>query len=131
MASKTVSPSFKIFDAISVSGTNAVTSSVSNILYRDAVAMQFKWTGNPQGTVDVQGSVDYAPQLTQAGGAPDAPNSGTWTSLSFSTTPTVAGSSSLLINMTQLSFSNIRAVYTNSSGSGTLTGYVVAKSYGT
>lgn len=130
MASKSVSPSYKIYDAVPISTTTSVTSSASNILYRDAVAMQFKWTGNPQGTVDVQGSLDYGPQLTQAGGNPDAPNAGTWTSLTFSTTPTVSGSSSLLINMSNLSFSHIRAVYTNSSGSGTLTGYIVAKSFG-
>lgn len=130
MASKSVSPSYKIFDAVSISGTNAVTSSVSNILYRDSVGLQFNWTGNPTGTVDVQGSIDFSPGLTQNGGRPDVPNAGTWTSITLSPSPSVSGSSSILIDMNNLSFSNIRAVYTNTSGSGTLTGWIVSKSLG-
>lgn len=126
---KEITPVNKIFVNASMSGTIAATSLISNIAYKDSVAYQYVWTGTPSGTFDVQGSVDYNPGQPQSNGAF---NAGTWTSLVFSPIPqaTGSGSSNVLINMNQLAFNYIKTVYTNSTGSGVLTGSLVAKSLG-
>lgn len=130
MASKSVTPPYQVINSASVSGTSVIVSSVTNILYRDSVALQFEWTGNPVGAIDIQGSVNYSPGLIQSGGVKETANAGVWTSLTLSPPATVIGSSTILINMNQLSFSFIRSVYTNSTGSGVLSGWVCGKSLG-
>ncbi len=124
---KEVTPVNKIFNSASMSATLVVTSLISNISYKDSVSLQYKWTGNPTGAFDVQGSVDYNPGQPQSNGTY---NSGTWTSITLSPAPIATGSSSVLIDMNQLSFPYIKTVYTNTSGSGLLTGYLFAKSLG-
>jgi hypothetical protein len=130
VASKSVTPPFQVIGSLSVSGTNAYVSSVTNILYRDSISLQYHWTGNPQGSIDVQGSVNYSPGIPQAAGVKETANAGTWTSITLSPSATVSGSSSILINMNQLAFPFIRTVYTNSSGSGILSAWVSGKSLG-
>lgn len=129
--SKTVSIPFQIFNANAVSGTTAVTSSVTNILYRDSVACQFSWTGTPQGSFDIQGSIDYGQGNPQSTGQNQAAFTGTWTSLVFSPALTIgSGTTNILVNMNQLSFTSLRTVYTNSTSSGAITGWTCAKSLG-
>lgn len=127
---KNVALPFRIFNLIPISGTTQVTSSVSTIQYHDSVALQFSWTGLPQGSFDVQGSIDYNQGFPQSAGQS---NTGTWTSIPLSPAATITGSggaSNILVNMNQLAFSSLRTVYTNSTSSGVLTGWLTAKSLG-
>lgn len=131
MPSKSVSHPFQIFNAVPVSGTTQVVSSVTNVLYRDSVALQFTYSGNVTGNFDVQGSIDDGQGQPQSTGLDQTQNTGTWTSLVLSPAATISsGSTNILVNANQLSFSALRTVYTNSSGSGTITGWTCAKSLG-
>lgn len=128
MPSKQVSEVFQIFTANSMSGTATITSSVSSIKFRDSLALQFNWTGNPVGTFNLQGSLDYNPGLPQTDGTA---NAGTWNTVTLSPTATIgSGQSTYLINAFDLGFPFVRAQYTNTSSQGAVTGYIFSKSYG-
>ena len=133
MAVKNVSPPFQFFSSLAITGTSVESiSSASSILYKDNIGLQFAFTGNAQGQLDVQLSNDYNPGFPESAGSL---NSGTWTSLtqtSPNTLPAVIGSgtSNVFINLTQINASFMRTVWTNSSGSGTISGVFVAKSLG-
>lgn len=124
---KNVALPFKTINSVAVSQTSQVISSVSTIAYVDNVGLQMTWAGNPQGTFDVQGSVDWNLGVPPSGGGR---NLGTWTSVTLSPAANVSGSSSILINMSQLAFPYMRLVYTNSTGSGVISAYFSAKSLG-
>ncbi len=127
MPSKQITESFQIFTANSMSGTATITSSVSSIKYRDNVALQLKWTGDPVGTFFVQGSLDYNPGGPQFDGGT---NAGTWDTFTLSTTPTAgSGSSHYLINMSNVACPWIRLQYTNTSSQGSLTGTIFTKAH--
>ncbi len=128
MSHKLVSPPFKLCSSASMSGVTVFISSVTSILYRDSLAYQCAWSGNPTGTFDVQGSVDFNLGLPESGGGL---NAGTWTSITLSATVSAAGTpSTALINLSQLAFPYIRLQYTNSTGSGSLGVSTSGKSYG-
>lgn len=130
---KNVSPPFVFFSGLTITGTATVyTSSASSILYKDNVGLQYAFTGNAQGQLDIQISNDYNPGQPQTAGQL---NNGTWTSLtqtSPNTLPAVIGSgtSSVFVNLNQLGAAYIRTQWTNSSGSGTISGTFTAKSLG-
>lgn len=123
---KETTPVNVIFTTASMFGTLTVLSLPSNISYKDSVAYQVQWTGNPTGTFDVHGSVDYNPGQPQSNGAP---NSGHWIPLGLTINTSSSGSDNL-VNLNQLGFPWIRMAYTNSTGSGVLSGYLFAKSLG-
>lgn len=130
MAVKNVSPPFTFFNTVAVTGLNVLTSSVSSILYKDNIGLQYAFGANTAGTVDIQVSNDYNPGLPESAGGV---NAGTWTSLvqtAPNTLPAVisSGTSNLGINLQQMSFAWLRTQWTNSSGSGTLSGTFTAKS---
>jgi hypothetical protein len=111
MAAKSLPP-FQIFTNGSMTGTNVLTSLVTDIRNLDNVAISLTWTGNPNGTFTVDGSVDGT----------------NWVSLTLSPGVTAAGTAtSALINLTGLAFAFIRTTYTNSSSTGTLNGWISAK----
>lgn len=129
---KEITPTFATINSVSISGTTQVVSSTTTISYKDSVAVQFVWSGNLQGVATIDGSLNYSSGLPQSGAQA---NQGDWTSLAF--TPGVTtinvGSSTLfpvLVNMNQLAFPYMRITFTNSTGSGLLTAYVMAKSLG-
>lgn len=130
---KNVSSPFQFYPAIPITGTSVnYISTTSSILYKDNIGLQYAFTGNATGQIDVQLSNDYNPGQPQSAGSY---NAGTWTSLtqtSPNTLPAVIGSgtSSVFINLTQINASYIRTVWTNSSGSGVITGIFTAKSLG-
>ena len=132
MGSKGISQPFQVFTNATMSGQATVTSLVTDVRWRDSVSYQFNWTGTPQGSFAIQGSNDYAPGLPQSAEPPQGQNSGTWNSLTLSTTPVAAGSGSFtyLVNLNQLGFAYVRAQYTNTTSSGVLTGFIMAKSLG-
>lgn len=125
---KEVTPVYKNIDAQAMSGTNTITSAVTNVVYKDSVAIQLNWTGDPVGTFTVQGCLDYVPSNPQGGGTP---NSGTWDDIPLTGIPAAAGvADTIIINMQQVAWPYIRVIYTNISGSGTLNGYISGKSLG-
>lgn len=137
MSQKAVSEPFQIFAAASMTGTATVNSPVSNILRRDTVAIQVQWSGSPTGTFQAFVSIDYKPALTQTEGF-GAPNNGTWTPVPLTnpltgvtslTAPTSLGSP-IMLNLNQLGQPWIYVAYVNSAGSGTLDGFMSAKSLG-
>lgn len=88
------------------------------------------WTGtSPVGTVGVQVSNDFS--ITPTG---QILNAGTWTTYSFLsagsyvTTVAVTGNAgSVAIELPQIAFYAVRAIYTFSSGTGTLNSYINGK----
>jgi hypothetical protein len=134
---KDVSQPFHNFVAGAMASTNTIYSTISNILHKDSVAIQLNWTGTPVGSFYVQVSNDYKPALAQSEGC-GAPNNGNWIQVPLTnpltgstalTKPTTDGNP-MGINLNQLGWAWIQVVYTNSSGSGTLTGTITAKSLG-
>lgn len=110
----------------------SVTSTITNIEHLDNIGLQFSWTGSPVGTFAVQVSVDHA-QDTNG----NVTVAGSWTAIPLSylssgsmttatTIPTSVGSP-IYVDLNQLSAPWIRVVYTKGSGTGTLTGYITAK----
>jgi hypothetical protein len=133
MAVKNVSLPFQFYSQLQITGTAQVsTSSASSILYKDNIGLQYAFTGNAQGQLDIQVSNDYNPGLPESGGTL---NQGTWISLTQTAPNTLpatigSGTSAVFINLNQICSSYVRTVWTNSSGSGTITGTFTAKSLG-
>jgi len=102
------------------------TSPPTNTQYLDNVVYVLSWpaTGSPNGTFAVQVSEDYTVSSTGT-----VTSSGTWLPLTLSATvAATGGADQALIDLNQLPSSWVRLVYTQSSGSGTLTGYISGKS---
>lgn len=133
MAVKNVSPPFTLYPGIAVTGTSVVyVSSASSILYKDNIGLQFKYTGNTTGQIDIQVSNDYNPGNPESAGGL---NAGTWTAVSQTAPNAIpvilgSGTGTIAVNLNMSGFSYLRTQYTSSSGTGTLTGTIVAKSLG-
>lgn len=134
---KEVTQPYQNFTNAVMTGTTTLTSPVTSILHKDTVQVQLQWTGSPVGTFQIQACSDYKPALAQTPGF-GAPNSGTWSTLpvqdpttgtTYTSVPTSAGSP-ISVNLTQLGHTSIQVVYTNTSGTGTLNGFITAKSLG-
>lgn len=115
-----------LFSAASMTGTSVLTSPVINLRFLDNLGIQFHFTGTPTGTFQIQVSADHAqdPQgvVTVAGN---------WIPIVLSPAPVAAGAADdIYIDLNQLSAPWIRAVYTNASGTGVLSGFATAKSVG-
>ncbi len=124
MARKQVLKNYTIIPATNIATDPTITSAVTAIAFMDNICIQFVWSGtSPVGALDIQGSATY--QQDELGNVIKA---GTWTSITLSPTPAVSGNTgSWLVDMNQLSFPYIRAVYTRGSGSGTLTATIAGK----
>lgn len=103
-----------------------ITSSITALAYLDNVGYQFNISGTPTGTLQVQVSADHAQD--EFGNVTVA---GNWVPLTFNGSANVvitAGSPSpIYLDLNQLSAPWIRAVYTATSGSGTLNAFITAK----
>jgi hypothetical protein len=117
----------------SQSMTSTITSAPTNIQNLDDVGVQFNFTGAPVGNFRVQVSADYAQDAEG-----NVQNPGNWVPLLFTywngsafvtsyDIPTTQGSP-YYIDLALLSAPFIREVYTPTSGSGTLSIYITAKS---
>lgn len=96
--------------------SSSITSKVTNILNQDNVSIELSWTGTPNGSFAIQGSLTHAEQNG------NVTNVGTWTPITLPAAVVAVGSAgSALLDLNQLSFPWIRVVYTASSGSGSLT----------
>lgn len=100
-----------------------VTSAVTNIEGLDNVGIQLVWTVAPVGTFSVQVSADYAQDYLG-----NVTVAGNWVTVTLSPAITASGTAdTAYIDMSNLSAPWIRVVYTRTSGSGTLNGYITAK----
>lgn len=126
---KNVMLPYKLISSASMTGVTVYTSSASNIMYYDNVAVQLQWTGNPTGVFQVQNSLDYNPGQPQSKGEVQA---GTWVPITLNPVPAAVttATSSWTIQLDDLPFPWVRVLYTNSTGSGVLTGYISGKSKG-
>lgn len=113
--------------------TNAVMSSspsslITSIQFLDNIGYQLEWTGSPVGNFQVLISADYDPNQDIAG---------QWIPLLFTyyngsafitsyDIPTSMGSP-YYIDLSFLSAPYLQVTYTNTSGSGTLNGFLTAK----
>lgn len=135
MTLKAVVPVYQVFNSTTgqaMTGTAVLTSLPTEITRKDNVAYELSWSGTPTGTFVVQGSVSYNPGTPQSGGAVSA---GVWTTLVVTdqngNAPVASGAAGqILMNLNELSFPWVRVQYANTSGSGTLSGYVSGKSIG-
>lgn len=116
--SKNALTPIQFISAQSMTGT--ITSNPINVQYLDNISIQLNFTGTPTGTFELQGSLDYSP-------GPLA-NTGNWIGMVLPEVPVASGSAdTILIDMMQLSFPWIRVVYTPTSSTGTLNGYLSGK----
>ena len=113
-----------------MSGTSTLTSDVTNITVLDDIGYQFDWTGSPTGTFQVEVSANYNQDNNG-----NVISAGTWIPLLVSyfngttivqsySIPTSVGTP-IYVECQQLSAPWIRAVYTNASGTGTLTSMTI------
>lgn len=128
---KNIAQPFAILSSVSISAPITVSSSVSAIKYLDSLSVQFNWAGNWTGNFSIDGSLDFAYGTPQTG--PGATNAGNWTSLTLSPSNTTIGSGSvqpILVNLNQLAFPYMRVTFTNSSGTGAISAFIMGKSLG-
>lgn len=102
----------------------SITSDPTVVQMLSLVSYSVSWVGSsPSGTFEVQVSNDYS---LNADGT--VKNSGTWTALTLSETPTISGSIGTgVIAISLIEFYAIRIVYTKISGTGSLQATVVGK----
>jgi cytoskeletal protein RodZ len=111
--------------AVAQSIASNYTSTAMDIRNLDNLAFFLVWTGTPTGTFAVQVSEDYTQSSTGT-----VINAGTWvatTASSGTAVPSGSASAGQLV-FTSNANSWVRIVYTASSGTGTLNGYLSGKS---
>ena len=102
----------------------SIVSAVSSIAYLDNIGVQLSWTGTPTGTFAIQVSADYQQDQNK-----NVTNVGNWIPLILSPAPAASGAAgTAYIDLNQLSAPWIRVVYTKTSGTGTLQGFINGKS---
>jgi len=117
----------------SMSGTGAIASLITILQGLTAASYTFSWTGSsPVGSIQIFGSNDYSINID----GKTAANSGTWTPIYFSVN---GGAATNTLNVTGNSGSGIvelstglyavKCIYTNASGTGTLTAVIGGKVY--
>lgn len=113
MGAKKVLPKFKLMNAVAMSGTATITSSVVDVTNIDNIGIRVKYVGTATGVISILASVygdeydalTFDPVLDQPAGA----------------------SGSYLIDLNQFPFSYFKIQYVNASGSGALSAWVVGK----
>jgi hypothetical protein len=101
----------------------SITSAVTDIQFLDNIGFQFNFTGTPVGTFSIEVSIDYAQDFNG-----NVLNAGNWVPVNLMPVPVASGAAgSVYVDLHLVSFPWIRAVYTRTSGSGTLNGFISAK----
>lgn len=124
MAAKTFLKPFKVLSSGDMS-QDSLTSEITSVQGVDNIAYQFIFTGNPIGVFTIEVSADYAPGT----GPNSAPaNPGHWDPLPITPAMVAAGTDgSVFVDLNQMGCPYIRAVYTRTSGSGSLDMIITAK----
>lgn len=98
---------------------SSLTSAVTSIQFLDNIGIQANFSGSPVGVLAIQVSADYAQDYEG-----NVLNPGNWAPISSSS---MTGGSPIYFDLNQLSAPWIRAVYTKTSGTGTLNVFITAK----
>lgn len=125
MAAKSYIKPYNVVPPVPGNMLSTLQSNPTNISGMDDVGYSGSFTGAPVGTFSVQASVDYQPGLAPT----DYPiNAGNWVTLPLNAAVTASGSpDNFFIDITLISAPWIRLVYTPTSGTGTLSVWVVGK----
>lgn len=106
--------------ASAMTSTNTLTSTSTPLDQAVGCAIQVVWTGTPNGTFKLQASDDKPSRQTQtSSGGPDTITN--WTDITDSSYTIAGTAGDYMWNITDVMYRNIRLVYTNTSGTGTLT----------
>jgi len=113
MGFKKVLPKFALINGGNMTGTATINSPAVFIENIDNIGLQVSWTGTPVGTITINGSIDgvtyssfdFSPTLAQPAGSPG----------------------SYLVSINQAPFDYLQVSYTNASGSGSLTVFILGK----
>lgn len=97
----------------------SITSSVTNLEFLDNIGVQLNFTGSPTGSIAIQVSADYVQDVNGR-----VLNPGHWVTIASAST---SGGSPIYFDIQMTSAPWMRVVYTKSSGSGTLNGFITAK----
>lgn len=110
MGRKQVSLPYQLLNGESMGAS--FTSAATNVTYTDVVGYQLKWTGTPTGTFDVEATVDGS----------------NWEALTLSPAPqATGGAGGTLISLNQIPYAQVRLKYTRTSGTGSLSAWVMTK----
>ena len=124
MSSRPQKKPYPVF--INQSMTTSVASQVTIITNLTKIGYDISWTGGSgatAGTFDVQVSNTYSQNA-----AGQVLNAGNWTSLTLSSTPTVAAASGNgFIEIDSLGAYAVRLVYLPTGGTGTMNAYITGK----
>lgn len=101
-----------------------IVSEVTIIQKISLVSYSFSWSGSsPVGVITIEVSNDFS-----LNGDGSVRNEGTWSALDIDPAGAVSGSSGTgFVNISDISAYAIRAVYTSTSGTGTIQGYITGK----
>jgi len=111
----------------SMSGTSTIHSQVFDMRKNEGCSFQPIWTGTPTGTITIEVSLDYVPNLQSS----TPINAGTWTNIGASIPTQPAGSSgSTFIPIYAACTAWIRLTYVNASGTGAMSGMFMSKTRG-
>jgi len=120
---------FNIFNA-TVSDGQTYTSSNTAITYLDTVGYQINLGGvGPTGVLQINGSNDWNPQLPESANPQGSSQNGTWVTIA-SVSIGIGSPNPVFFNMNQLGHAYIQCQFVSSTASGTLSGWLVAKSLG-
>lgn len=125
MAAKSYIKPYNVVPPVPGNMLSTLQSNPTNVSGMDDVGYSMSWTGAPVGTFTFQCSADYQPGLAPT----DYPiNAGTWTTYTMSNTITAAGvPDNAFADLTLISAPWVRCVYTPTSGTGTVSIWVVGK----
>lgn len=89
----------------SMTGTSVLNSAALDLQTLAMAAFYIAWTGTPNGTFQIQGSLDGT----------------NWVNTGVSVAAAVGSADSRLVNLVDLAYRYVRVQYTNASSTGTLT----------
>jgi hypothetical protein len=102
----------------SMTGTASVSTPAMDMSTMPRIAFQAIWTGTPNGSITIEGSLDYNSVTA----------SGTWTDLGAGIIGPAGVAGNIIFDGQYTAIPWIRLTYTNASSTGTLNVYAAAKS---
>lgn len=101
-----------------------ITSTVTNIQFMDNIGYQIAFTGTPEGTFEVQVSIDH---MQDSQGVVTVP--GTWVAVALSPSPVASGAADqIYIDLNQLSAPWVRLYYEATTSTGVCNAFICGKS---
>lgn len=109
-----------------MTGTTVVNSNPIRVDQIYGFAIQAFWTGTPTGTLKLQASCDSPPKQTQvSNGGPDAVTN--WSDIADSSYSIAGDAGNYMWNFNGSFYNYVRLVYTNASGTGSLSAEICVK----